>query len=147
MSEFYVGRFIEETRRDFYLDVEACTINNPCLSRFAGLALIPVNAAFMIANVLAAVIDTILQIWHAFSADCLAGLFFLVVTPIALAIQIPAAILEGTASVVYDLFAAMFLGDRWANFRYCYHANVMEGYNTAPQGWWANISESSTLLC
>lgn len=148
MSDFYVGQFIEETRKALYFQVELCGSNSPCLGRLAGIALIPVNAVALVANVLAAVIDTILQIWYSFSRDCLDGLITLGVMPIALAIQIPASLLEGIANIVYDIFAPLSIGaEKWAYRRYFYHNSVIDAFNGGVlNGWWANIDGSSQLF-
>lgn len=143
MSDFYLGSFIEETRKDLYEKIEEFNTNCCCLGRFAGLVIAPINALTIVANVLAVVIDTILQIWHAFEQGCGDGFCNLALVPLIAAIQIPLALIEGTLGLIYDLAVPLIAPINWAKARVAYHNEID---NRPVDMWITAVEESPGLL-
>lgn len=145
-DNFYVGLLIEDTRRTLYQSIESFSQNHCCLGRFAGLAIAPLNAVAMAANILAVVVDTILQIWHAFNTSCEQGFWiWALVTPIFVAIQIPLALIEGTIGLIYDIAAALISPIQWAHQRDYYHMFIQD--RESPLGtWMGSVLEIDVLF-
>lgn len=155
----YVGRFIEQTRSDLYEQIGKFSADHACLGRFAGLVIVPINALAIIANALGSVIDTIIDIWN---QGCASFLLNIVLYPLILVIQIPVVIIGSTIGLVYDIFAAMFAPQDWAEKRSAYHKNVViKGYDDqiirqgnidifspsdAPEAWKLSVVGSIDLI-
>lgn len=151
MADLYVGQIIEETRRALYSKIEEFNHDRCCLGRLAGLAIIPINALALVANVLAVVIDTILCIWDSFkdrgcSKESLIHLIFL---PIRGVMEIPVTLIEGTLGIIYDLVVPIIMPIKWAHQRAEYHATICAEAERHPHMvniWASSICHVNILL-
>lgn len=138
MADFYVAQQIEIMRSTLYAKIERFNANTPCFGRLSGVAIIPINALALVANVLAVVIDTILEIWYCFNTSCRLGFCNLTLMPIIAAIQIPFALMEGVCGLIYDIVVPMFVPVIWAQRRREYHHEIaVNPFNAAILHFWA----------